>query len=91
VKQACLNALNCLVTLRLHQIEYMANDKLPDNLDNSLVFEKRNISAIRQSILTLHDDKLQLKHRKRYSVVHLQLCLYCFDRLLSARRSSGLV
>jgi len=66
VKQACLNALNCLVTIRLHQIEYLENNDLPDNLDNCLVFEKQNIAAIGRCILTLHDDKLQLKQRKRY-------------------------
>ena len=66
MKQACLNALNCLVTVRLHQIEYLENGNLRDNLNDSLVFDKHNITAIRRSILKLHDDKLLLKQRKRY-------------------------
>jgi len=67
VKLASLNALGCLVTLRLHQIKYLEHGNLPENLDDALVFDRNNIAAIRQTILSLHDDKLLLKQRKRYS------------------------
>ena len=67
MKLASLNALGCLVTLRLHQIKYLEHGNLPENLDDALVFDRNNIAAIRQTILSLHDDKLQLKQRKRYS------------------------
>ena len=69
MKQACLNALNCLVTVRFHQIEYLDNGNLRENLSDSLVFDKHNITAIKRSIVRLHDDKLLLKQRRRYSLL----------------------
>jgi len=66
VKLASLNALGCLVTLRLHQIKYLEHGNLPDNLDDALVFDRNNIAAIRRTIHSLHDDKLALKLQKTY-------------------------
>jgi len=93
VKLACLNALSCVVTLRFHQIEYLDNGDLPEKLDDSLVFGTENISAIRASILQLHDDKLLLKQRKRYllfaSVItillssHQHIAYNYFERMYS--------
>ena len=76
VKLASLNALGCLVTLRLHQFKYLERDSLPENLDSALVFDWNNISAIQDTILSLQDDKLQLKEQKRC----LLACLLTFLR-----------
>jgi len=86
VKLACLNALSCVVTLRFHQIEYLDNGDLPEKLDDSLVFGTEHISAIRASILQLHDDKLLLKERKRLAMLFAIQCLIYNKKAVLSQR-----
>jgi len=77
VKLASLNALGCLTTLRLHQIKYLDNGNLPENLDDALVFDTNSIAAIRQTINGLLDNVMLLKQQKRYTSVQLFRLLTC--------------
>jgi len=43
-KQQKLNELNVVVSVKLHQIQYMINGVLPQDLSQTLVFESNGVS-----------------------------------------------
>eukprot|EP00054_Salpingoeca_dolichothecata_P028412 m.215633 g.215633 ORF g.215633 m.215633 type:complete len:1145 (+) comp26213_c1_seq1:4271-7705(+) len=69
-KQAKLNQLDCVVPLRLSQIELMdENGRLPSDLSDALLFDQENIQKLKENISRLSKEKsLQ---RKEYKDIRL--------------------
>ena len=64
-KQQKLNELDVVVTLKLHQIQYMINGLLPQDLSQTLVFESSGVVRLQQRIHELeHEKSLQKKQMK---------------------------
>ncbi|KAJ8316119.1 hypothetical protein KUTeg_006133 [Tegillarca granosa] len=73
-KQQKLNDLDVVVTLKLHQIQYMINGVLPQDLGQTLVFESNGVTRLQQRIKELeHEKHLQKKHMKESRKTHVQL------------------
>ena len=68
-----MNELDVVVTLKLHQIQYMINGILPQDLSQTLVFESHGVTRLQHRIKELeHEKHMQKKHMK-YVPVHMQL------------------
>lgn len=64
-KQQKLNELDVVVTLKLHQIQYMINAVLPQDLSQTLVFESNGVNRLQHRIKELeHEKQLQKKQMK---------------------------
>ncbi|XP_048773099.2 cilia- and flagella-associated protein 44-like isoform X2 [Ostrea edulis] len=73
-KQGKLNELDVVVTLKLHQIQYMINGVLPQDLSQTLVFESHGVSRLQHRIKELeHEKHSQKKHMKESRRKHVQL------------------
>ncbi|XP_065931883.1 cilia- and flagella-associated protein 44 isoform X1 [Magallana gigas] len=73
-KQQKLNELDVVVTLKLHQIQYMINGVLPQDLSQTLVFESHGVTRLQQRIKELeHEKHMQKKHMKESRRKHVQL------------------
>ena len=74
-KQQKLNELDVVVTLRLHQIEYLSSrNTLPGNLSPALVFTNEGLSALKQRIKLLQQEKAgQRKQHKELRLHHVRL------------------
>ena len=60
-----MNELDVVVTLKLHQIQYMINGILPQDLSQTLVFESNGVARLQQRIKELeHEKQLQKKQMK---------------------------
>ncbi|KAL5020106.1 hypothetical protein ScPMuIL_002998 [Solemya velum] len=73
-KQQKLNELDVVVTLKLHQIQYMINGILPQDLSQTLVFQSNGAIRLQQRIKELeHEKSSQKKHMKESRKKHVQL------------------
>ncbi|XP_071842731.1 cilia- and flagella-associated protein 44-like isoform X2 [Apostichopus japonicus] len=87
-KQQKLNELDVVVTLRFHQIEYMVNGTLPQDLSPCLVFTTQSIRNLKKRILELEEEKTaQKQHYKEHRQQHIQLIK---DRRLMEQRIQDL-
>jgi len=60
-KQQKLNELNVVVSVKLHQIQYMINGVLPQDLSQTLVFESNGVSRLQFRIKELEHEKFSQK------------------------------
>uniref|UniRef100_A0A8C9S6G7 Cilia- and flagella-associated protein 44 n=1 Tax=Scleropages formosus TaxID=113540 RepID=A0A8C9S6G7_SCLFO len=64
-KQRKLNALDVVVPLRLHQIEYVSNGAVPGKLDQVLVLNRAPLAGLQERIRQLQVEKNHQKERYR--------------------------
>ncbi|XP_052805423.1 cilia- and flagella-associated protein 44-like isoform X2 [Mya arenaria] len=73
-KQQKLNDLDVVVSLKLHQIQYMINGILPQDLSQTLVFESNGVTRLQLRIKELEQEKHSTKKYMRESKKkHVQL------------------
>ncbi|XP_052253766.1 cilia- and flagella-associated protein 44-like isoform X2 [Dreissena polymorpha] len=73
-KQQKLNELDVVVSLKLHQIQYMVNGVLPQDLSHTLVFESHGVTRLQMRIKELeHEKHSQKKYMKESKKKHVQL------------------
>ena len=73
-KQGRLNQIDVIVSLRLHQIEYLSDGKMPVDLSQALVFSRDELERLRRRVEELDNEKNDLKqHHKTLKKEHLQL------------------
>ncbi|KAL4229263.1 hypothetical protein ACF0H5_012303 [Mactra antiquata] len=73
-KQQKLNELDVVVSLKLHQIQYMINGILPQDLSQTLVFESNGVTRLQMRIKELEQEKYsQKKYMKESRKKHVQL------------------
>ena len=65
-KQQKLNELDVVVVLRLHQIQYMLNSALPQDLSQCLVFNSPGLVRLQHRIKELEKEKAEQKRLYRY-------------------------
>ena len=65
-KQQKLNELDVVVVLRLHQIQYMLNSALPQDLSQCLVFNSPGLIRLQHRIKELEKEKAEQKRLYRY-------------------------
>ena len=70
-KQQKLNELDVVVVLRLHQIQYMLNSALPQDLSQCLVFNSPGLVRLQHRIKELEKEKAEQKRLYRYLFVFL--------------------
>ncbi|XP_067402528.1 LOW QUALITY PROTEIN: cilia- and flagella-associated protein 44 [Emydura macquarii macquarii] len=58
-KQQRLNELHVVVPLKLHQVEYVVNGELPNDLSQTLVFTNQSLEYLQQRIMVLQHEKLE--------------------------------
>ncbi|KPP67019.1 cilia- and flagella-associated protein 44-like [Scleropages formosus] len=79
-KQRKLNALDVVVPLRLHQIEYVSNGAVPGKLDQVLVLNRAPLAGLQERIRQLQVEKNHQKERYRQArQQHIQLIHDCKD------------
>ena len=64
-KQAKLNEIVLVVTLKMHQIEYLVESKLPLDLSEALVFPKTTLKRLEDRVGELIEEKAQLKQEQK--------------------------
>ncbi|XP_074652110.1 cilia- and flagella-associated protein 44-like isoform X2 [Tubulanus polymorphus] len=85
-KQQKLNELDMVVTLKLHQIQHIVNNAMPQDLTNCLVFESTGLVRLQHRIKELeHEKQLQKKQMKEAKRKHVELIK---DRRLFEQRIS---
>ena len=67
-KQQKLNELDVVVVLRLHQIQYMLNSALPQDLSQCLVFNSPALIRLQSRIKELEKEKAEQKRLYRYGM-----------------------
>ncbi|XP_033641081.1 cilia- and flagella-associated protein 44-like isoform X3 [Asterias rubens] len=73
-KQQKLNELDVVVTLRLHQVEYMVNGAVPQDISQCLVFNNASMAKLQRRIQELKEEKTaQRRHYKEHRQQHVQL------------------
>ncbi|KAK3285967.1 hypothetical protein CYMTET_6449 [Cymbomonas tetramitiformis] len=73
-KQNKLNAIDVVITLKMHQMEYLVDGKLPDDLTQGLVFSNGALRRLKARIKELIQEKAQLKRKqKELRREHIQL------------------
>ncbi|XP_053372820.1 cilia- and flagella-associated protein 44-like [Mercenaria mercenaria] len=73
-KQQKLNELDVVVSLKLHQIQYMINGILPQDLSQTLVFESNGVTRLQMRIKELeHEKHSQKKYMRESKKKHVQL------------------
>ncbi|XP_060551905.1 LOW QUALITY PROTEIN: cilia- and flagella-associated protein 44-like [Ruditapes philippinarum] len=73
-KQQKLNELDVVVSLKLHQIQYMINGILPQDLGQTLVFESNGVTRLQLRIKELeHEKHSQKKYMRESKKKHVQL------------------
>lgn len=68
-KQQKLNELDVVVVLRLHQIQYMLNGSLPQDLSQCLVFNSPGLVRLQHRIKELEKEKGEQKRLYRYGTM----------------------
>ncbi|XP_075448975.1 cilia- and flagella-associated protein 44 isoform X2 [Ascaphus truei] len=58
-KQQKLNELHVVVPLKLHQVEYMINGEVPNDLAQALVFTNKSLESLQQRIKELQMEKVE--------------------------------
>ncbi|KAJ3125750.1 Cilia- and flagella-associated protein 44 [Physocladia obscura] len=73
-KQRKLNELDVIVPLRLHQIQYLENNALPQNLSQALIFVNNGLYKLKNRIKELQQEKLDIrKNHKELKKMHVAL------------------
>ncbi|XP_038057956.1 cilia- and flagella-associated protein 44-like isoform X2 [Patiria miniata] len=73
-KQQKLNELDVVATLRLHQVEYMVNGAVPQDLSQTLVVNNASMGHLQRRIQELKEEKsAQRRHYKEHRQQHVQL------------------
>eukprot|EP00798_Chlamydomonas_sp_ICE-L_P007462 gene7462-603_t len=73
-KQGRLNQIDVVVNLRMHQIEYLVDGRLPEDLSQGLVFSNVELQRLKRRIDELEQEKADLKARQKgLKKEHLQL------------------
>ena len=79
-KQQKLNELDVVVVLRLHQIQYMLNSALPQDLSQCLVFNSPGLVRLQHRIKELEKEKAEQKRLYRYLNASLREVYDLFSR-----------
>uniref|UniRef100_A0A8D0G0V4 Cilia- and flagella-associated protein 44 n=1 Tax=Sphenodon punctatus TaxID=8508 RepID=A0A8D0G0V4_SPHPU len=58
-KQRRLNELHVVVPLKLHQVEFVANGEIPNDLSQALVFTNPSLEHLQQRIMALQHEKFE--------------------------------
>ncbi|XP_062982990.1 cilia- and flagella-associated protein 44 [Elgaria multicarinata webbii] len=58
-KQQRLNELHVVVPLKLHQVEYISNGEIPQDLSQALVFTNQSLVNLQDRIMALQQEKLE--------------------------------
>ncbi|XP_035170780.1 cilia- and flagella-associated protein 44 isoform X1 [Oxyura jamaicensis] len=73
-KQQKLNELYVVVPLKLHQVEYLVNGKIPSDLSQALVFTNQSLEYLQKRIVDLRNEKImQREMYKKAQQQHKQL------------------
>ncbi|KAJ3086753.1 Cilia- and flagella-associated protein 44 [Quaeritorhiza haematococci] len=73
-KQQKLNELDVVVSLRLHQLQYLEKNALPSNLSQALVFVGQTLVKLRNRIKELQQEKADIrKSHKELKKMHVSL------------------
>jgi len=64
-KQSKLNEIDVIVTLKMHQMEYLVNGKLPEDLSVGLVFSNDELRRLKNRIKELIEEKSDLKKKQK--------------------------
>lgn len=70
-KQQKLNELDVVVVLKLHQIQYMVNSVLPQDLSQCLVFNSPGLVRLQNRIKELEKEKAEQKRLYRCTYITL--------------------
>ncbi|KAF8073262.1 ABCG35 [Scenedesmus sp. PABB004] len=73
-KQGRLNQLPAIVSLRLHQVEFLADRRLPADLSSALVFSQHELSRLQRRMQELDEERSALRRQhKELQHAHAQL------------------
>ncbi|KAI8619969.1 hypothetical protein BC830DRAFT_1059801, partial [Chytriomyces sp. MP71] len=73
-KQRKLNELDVVVPLRLHQIQYLEDNVLPQDLSQALIFVNSGLHKLKNRIKELQQEKLDIrKNHKELKKMHVSL------------------
>jgi len=73
-KQQKLNEIRVVITLKMHQIKCLVEDKLPPDLSNTIVFTNSGLKRLRSRIDELKEEKEELrKNQKLLRKEHVNL------------------
>ena len=64
-KQRKLNELDVIVPLRFTQLQYLVDERVPQDLSASLVFFNEGLSQLKRRIKELHQEKTDIKKQHR--------------------------
>jgi len=64
-KQRKLNELHVLVTLQLHQVEHLVDEKLPADLTSSLVISNAELRQLKARTRVIQDEKKELRRKQK--------------------------
>jgi hypothetical protein len=65
LKQRKLNELDVVVPLRLNQIQYLEENKIPTDMTHALVFYNEGLAQLKRRIKELQQEKLDIKKQHR--------------------------
>lgn len=74
-KQQKLNELDVVVVLKLHQIQYVVNSVLPQDLSQCLVFNSPGLVRLQNRIKELEKEKAEQKRLYRYAQIALYFAI----------------
>ncbi|XP_061222638.1 cilia- and flagella-associated protein 44 isoform X1 [Neopsephotus bourkii] len=57
-KQQRMNDLYVVVPLKLHQVEYLINEEMPNDFSQALVFTNQSLEYLQRRIVDLHKEKI---------------------------------
>ena len=73
-KQSKLNEIDVIITLKMHQVEFLENGRLPTDLSQGLVFSGSALESLRGRVKDLVQEKAALKRQqKELRKEHVQL------------------
>lgn len=65
-KQCKLNQVNCVVILKLHQLQHLISKNQVNNVGDTLVFSQATLSRLYKRVGQLHNETLQQKAKHKY-------------------------
>mgnify|MGYP001188008898 CR=1 FL=1 len=73
-KQSKLNEIDVIITLKMHQVEFLEKGRLPTDLGQGLVFSGKSLESLRGRVKDLVQEKAALKRQqKELRKEHVQL------------------
>ncbi|WIA29897.1 hypothetical protein OEZ86_012366 [Tetradesmus obliquus] len=64
-KQARLNQLPAVVSLRLHQVEFLEGRRLPHDLSGAVVFSQQQLGRLKQRMQELDEERAALRQQQK--------------------------